>query len=314
MAVIAAFTAYDGTGAPFNLQVTADGSDLRSRVDEILSQGFYLEPPPEGMEPKRVKITGWVRGEANDRFKQDFMPCVYLYNAKEALQFATATVYHERLKELPFDWQKAQVWNGAPPKRTEAKQRKFLQECDIEIEIVPEVDYKTGEPRRTDNGNIKYAFGRIVVADNESEPEQEPEITDELQKDVAFMDGKSEQSTEGDAIATMFNNPDIEFTEEETKIITKMRELDGNSAKPLTQQNYAQLLKDLDAVVGEDWGIEVLRCILGRSVSGAKRPGIRCAALVNWIGHAQQGEAVKDTLRLLQNRCEHMASQMPLFE
>ena len=318
MAVIASFTVYDGTGAPFNLQVTTDATGLRADVDEILTQGFLLEPPPEGMEPKRVRITGWVRGEANDKFKNQFMPCVYLYNAKEALQFAAATIYHERLDELPFEWRNAKVWNGNPPKRQEARQRGYMNLCDIEIETVPEVDYKTGEPRRTDNGNIKYAFSRIVGGNEgpHEGPREEPakEPPNELDRDVEFMGDNPEPEQGNNAFALMFNDPVIEFSEEETKIITKLRELDKNSAKPLTQQNYTQLLKDLGKTTGDDWALEVLQCLLGRAVSGKERPGIRCAALVTWMGHETQGEAVQDTLRLIQSRCEHLAKQMPLFE
>lgn len=307
MSVIGAFTVFDRTGAPFNFQIAADGvSAFEAEKGALLDRGYALTPPPEGMEPQSVRVTGWVLGEANDKYAGRFMPCVYLYGEKEALQFAAATVYHERLGELPVKVEGAKVWNGAAPKRQEAKQRGFFRTCDFVIELVPEIDYATGQPRRSEKGNIRYAYSRVLGESAQGEPggtdQGEPE-------DVDFYPDQPLPT-----FATLYREKGSEFSEPERKIIAKLIEMDQGSDGPLKPPVYKQLRKDLDAAVGRDWGLPVLECCLGRSIKADTLPGDRVGAVSTWLLDPTRGDAVKAALQAIQGRCAALQEQMPLFD
>jgi len=151
----ASFDLYHPTGLRLRFSVAADeATDHRGRlggyINSLMHDGYSATVP--GLEPGEEKETvdGWVLGETS---KEE--ACVYLYSVNAGLQYRIATVYVERIPELPFKVHGAKSWPGAAPTREMATAKKFLQ-------MVPAFDIvMKPSGKMTDAGRPITRFDRI---------------------------------------------------------------------------------------------------------------------------------------------------------
>ena len=153
----ASFDLYHATGVRVRFSVAADEHDdhrrrLTSYVTDVLGHGYSVTPP--GLEPgeESETVNAWVMGETSKDER-----CVYLYAANAALQFRVATVYLERMGEMPFVIPaKINTWPGAAPTREMAENKKYLNAVpEFRIVMKP-----TG--KMTDSGKVITKFDRVV--------------------------------------------------------------------------------------------------------------------------------------------------------
>ena len=170
----------DFTEAPFSANFNLYGPDalrvqftVRSNTDpaaHIALVGEYLQAAAAagyaatlpGLEPgeETEEVDAWVLGETS----RD-EPCVYLYSSNHGLKWRVATVYVERLGELPFkiDLQQKR-WMGAAPERETAEKKGVLNVVDP-FKIVLEPTGKT-----TEAGNEITRFARVHEAQPAASP------------------------------------------------------------------------------------------------------------------------------------------------
>jgi len=134
--------------------------NLKAYIANLYADGF-TDDPSKKAAGKTHTVSGYVVGEYTDKKSGNFEPVVYLYT--EYSKYKVASVYPESFGQLPFTVNSAN-WNGQAPEREDAQRRKALIPTPpFEVELEPELDF-TGEPRTTENGNIKYKLARVVGA------------------------------------------------------------------------------------------------------------------------------------------------------
>lgn len=165
----------DGLQINFTVRSNANPQQHIAELDNYLqaltNRGYAPQLP--GLEPgeEAEQVDGWVLGETS---KGD--ACVYLY--KSPLKWKIATVYVERLGELPIDTSKAKVWPGSAPERETAVNKKYLQPCDFSIVMEP-----TG--KQSENGHDIMRFGRVKEISQPAAPA--PAVADPFDaRDVAL--------------------------------------------------------------------------------------------------------------------------------
>lgn len=127
---------------------TAELGDFITRMTNE-EEGFTITP--EGIKPgeKLQEVDGWVLGETSEGQR-----CIHLF--KSPLQWKVATVYEERIKDIPITINgKHFQWPGAAPEREAAERRGALNPCSFTIVLVP-----TG--KTSDRGNPILKFDRVV--------------------------------------------------------------------------------------------------------------------------------------------------------
>lgn len=147
---------------------SADASGLKSMLAEMIA----TFPGLKGMddlsatkvdpnESKREIIIGYVRGQQQSKRSGGYEPCVWLFS--QFGDFKVATVYNERLGELPFDTTKgAGVNDNQPPKKENALRANVFIKCDMEIEMQVARDYEGNVKVNDKNNKPMYEFNRIV--------------------------------------------------------------------------------------------------------------------------------------------------------
>lgn len=153
------YTAYfklftpDGVQVSFGVAAEQDEDHL-SRLQHYMQRlsGLGFLPQMPGLEEgeKLEEVDAWVLGETSKG-----EPCIFLYAAAHQLQFRVATVYVEKLAELPFKVNGARRWDGdAAPTRESAEKKGYLQ-------TVPPFRVVM-EPRGlTDDGKPTWRFARV---------------------------------------------------------------------------------------------------------------------------------------------------------
>lgn len=163
----AGFAVYTQAGIKVYFTIGADEPDLHlqaveNQMAELARRGYTANPPSVNDGEKVENISGWVLGETSNG-----QPCVYLYGTHPGLQFKMATVYEERLAELPFPI-KAKSWPGAAPTREVAENKGYFNAVpEFQIVMVPH-EYKT-----KDDGTPVIVFGRVHKAQQQA-PSQPP--------------------------------------------------------------------------------------------------------------------------------------------
>jgi hypothetical protein len=125
-------------------------SRLVHYMERLAGLGFLPQMPSLEEGEKLEEVDAWVLGETSKG-----EPCVFLYAAAHQLQFRVATVYVEKLPELPFKVNGARHWDGdAAPTRESAEKKGYLQ-------VVPPFRVVM-EPRGlTDDGKPTWRFARV---------------------------------------------------------------------------------------------------------------------------------------------------------
>jgi len=153
------YTAYFKLYTPGGIQVSF-GVGAEAQEDHLGRLVHYMErltglgflPQMPGLEEgeKLEEVDAWVLGATSKG-----EPCIFLYAAAHQLQFRVATVYVEKLPELPFKVNGARHWDGdAAPTRDSAEKKGYLQ-------TVPPFKVVM-EPRGlTDDGKPTWRFARV---------------------------------------------------------------------------------------------------------------------------------------------------------
>lgn len=146
---------YGKDGLQVSFTVNAGSVDEQANLlGEFLTrmtdgEGFSITP--EGIKPgeKLQEVDAWVLGETSEGHR-----CIHLY--KTPLQWKVATIYEERIKDIPITLGKNTFqWPGAAPDRESAERRNALTPCNFTIVLVP-----TG--KTSDKGNPILKFDRVV--------------------------------------------------------------------------------------------------------------------------------------------------------
>ena len=169
------FQMYNMDGLRLQFTVRSDDASehmslLQQQLDWLTREGYSVNEPDSNAKPKVVPIVAFVRSTAQDSKTNSYMPCVHLYSPWG--NFKAATVYHERLGDLPFDWESAKLWDGAAPDRENAGKRGVLTTCEeFKVVLAPRTDFE-GNVKRSDSGNIIYQYDRVL---NQQEAPQAPQ-------------------------------------------------------------------------------------------------------------------------------------------
>ena len=143
----------DGTQLQFTCRAGATHAEhlaaLEAYRQSVLAGGYATELPGLDENEKIEEVAAYVRGATKAG-----QPLIWLYSSKEVLKWRLATVYAERLAELPFPIA-SQVWPGtAAPEREEAQNKGYLQPIQP-LKIVLEGS-ETDE-----NGKRRWKFARL---------------------------------------------------------------------------------------------------------------------------------------------------------
>jgi hypothetical protein len=158
------FQLYNMDGLRLQFTVRADDARehmqlLQQQLDHLLREGYSVTEPDANAKPKVVPIVGWVQGTAQDNKTGQFLPCVHLYTPWG--KFKAATVYHEKLHDLPVSLESAKLWDGPAPDKDSAIKRGVMNNCDFQIAMVPRTDFE-GNVKKSESGNVLYFYDRVV--------------------------------------------------------------------------------------------------------------------------------------------------------
>lgn len=148
------FKMYGKEGLQVNFTVNGDDPDthiaqMGDYITQLLDQeGFTITP--EGVKPgeRMQEVDSWLLGETSEG-----QSCIHLY--KMPLQWKVATIYEERMKDVPIDIKGKKAWPGTAPEREVAEKKGYLNDCNFTIVMVP-----TG--KMTDAGKPIHKFDRTV--------------------------------------------------------------------------------------------------------------------------------------------------------
>lgn len=156
----AGFSMFTPAGLRINFAVAADTAEahlaeLRAYLGQLDASGFSVNIPGVEDGEKLEAIDGWVLGETSKK-----ETCVFLFSANHGLQWRVATVYVEKLGELPFSGKGAKLWPGdAAPSRETAEAKGYMMTVP-EFRIV-----MTATGKMTEAGNPIYKFARVFDAE-----------------------------------------------------------------------------------------------------------------------------------------------------
>lgn len=168
------FKLYGKDGLQVNFTVNGnDGAEHIAKFGDYLTtllgeEGFSITP--EGIKPgeKLQEVDGWVLGETSEG-----KPCIHLF--KTPLQWKVATIYEERMKDVPITIDKKTfIWPGAAPEREVAERRGVLSPCNFTIVLIP-----TG--KTSDKGNPIHKFDRTVGMSSSGGKKQENRKASDVQ-------------------------------------------------------------------------------------------------------------------------------------
>lgn len=141
------------------LDLLAGGVEALTRIER------HLGTLAEYAEMLRIEATGEkvyeVQSYVVSTTSQGDM-CVYLYSTHPGMQYRVATVYQERLADLPFTIPgDAKIWDGeAAPSREGAAKKGYIlaAPAPFKVSMLP-----TGG--KTDKGETIHKFNRVIGAD-----------------------------------------------------------------------------------------------------------------------------------------------------
>ncbi len=346
------FHAFNGEGLP--LQLTIRGDSLTAFQDNINSffsrhpalggLDMLFQSPPEGsLRPFTPRIVGWLRGHTEDRNDPNRRhPCVWLYSDSPNLEWATATVYEEKLHTLPasINWRDMDDMGNQAPAVDKARMR--YNKCDFRISMVPKIGFD-GKPQLNKNGKIKYVYER-VLGDGETAGTSDGDGAQVDDEDFG-MNGPVRNSGTARSTNTAVNKAsqnaadrlkpyasgsardDLQIGPEVIDLIKRMRSLDKSSGDVMSvdreeggekkrgQYNFLAGLIDRTAKTlfgpnAEPMHQEALSFILGRPINQESLPGRNCSVLIDelWPGsktkaNEKYSEATDETMQEIVNIC-----------
>lgn len=159
MTLLAKFNLFRHDGLRVWFEVTADtASDADAHIEALLASGYMATEGGIENDETIENITGWVLGESSRG--EDV---VWLYS--DPLQFKVASIWIERIPEMPFSTNGAKKWQAsAAPKADEAKNKNFMNTCSFQI-------VKKLNGKFSDSGHPLSDFDRVYDA-APSKPEQ----------------------------------------------------------------------------------------------------------------------------------------------
>lgn len=148
-------------------------------LEELFNRGYTVDPKNLAEGAEIMDVAGYVLGwTSRDE------PCLHLYSDLRHLRkFKFTTVWWEEMQNLPLPelqgksvdelrLQEPRPHIGSAPEReTAEKTGMFVYTNNLRIVMEPEIDYKTGEPKKTDQGNLIKRFSHVY---GQSKPDTEP--------------------------------------------------------------------------------------------------------------------------------------------
>ena len=149
------FKLYRPDGLQISFGISADDAaahlnQLTDYLTRLATAGFLPQMPGLEDDEKIEEVDAWVLGETSKG-----EPCVFLYAASHGLQFRIATIYVERIPDMPFTVNGAKKWDAsAAPTRDEAEKKGYLKAVPA-FKVVM-------EPRgTTEDGKQTWRFARL---------------------------------------------------------------------------------------------------------------------------------------------------------
>lgn len=265
------FKLYGKEGLQVNFTVNGDdGATHIAEFGEYLTrllgeEGFAITP--EGIKPgeKLQEVDGWVLGETSEG-----QPCIHLY--KTPLQWKVATIYEERIKDVPIKQDnKTFQWPGAAPEREAAERRGALYPCNFTIVLVP-----TG--KTSDKGNPIFKFDRTIGFGSSS------------------ANGAKQKSTKKAADVQSYADLYDLLQGDNKKLADWCREAQGNpkNAGFADEDKMGVLCEEIDNVTGEEASaeavLEVLTGIASTDLRGSLKSYV-ANGIIKWISpYLQNGK------------------------
>lgn len=263
------FKLYGKDGLQVSFTVHGDDPDthaaqLGDYLTKMLdSEGYSITP--EGIKPgeKLQEVDGWVLGETSEG-----KPCIHLF--KSPLQWKVATIYEERMKDVPIKVDKNTfVWPGAAPERDAAERRGVLMPCNFTIVLVP-----TG--KTSDKGNPILKFDRTIGFGSSGSKQQ----------------GSSKQAADVQSYADLYNL----LQDDSKKLADWCRKAAGDPKnKALAgDEKVGILCEEIDNVTGTEASAEaVLEVLTGIPTTDLRDQMKSYVAngLIKWVSpYIQQGK------------------------
>ncbi len=285
---------------------------LQSQLEVLSRSGWRVTEPTGNTKQKLLHVVGWVLGEAEDKRAATFKPCVHLY--AEYGEFKQATVYAEKLNELPIKIGAAKKWDGAAPDKASAAKRGVMNHCDFDVMLDP-ILAPDGNPKMNDKGFVQYKYGNVKgaaaapAADDGTDftmndiEEQDP--NGDLWKPNDYSGSKKPAAKK----AQEFVWPVSEEMLGIAAGVIQMNELQGDGAKLLTyitkqhhNSNTKMSTSGTNKVTGKETGGQygfiaslldkryganshrmILSALCGEEITGENPPGFAVKELIDWL-------------------------------
>jgi hypothetical protein len=283
---------------------------LQSQLDQLSRSGWRVTEPTGNTKQKLLHVVGWVLGEAEDKRAATFKPCVHLY--AEYGEFKQATVYAEKLDELPIKIGAAKKWDGAAPDKASAAKRGVMNHCDFDVMLDP-ILAPDGNPKMNDKGFVQYKYGNVkgaapaASAANDSTDftladveEQDPDLwkpntyskkPTAAAKPQAFVWPVSEEMLSIAAGVIQMH----ELQGEGARLLTYVTGLHHNSKGKMsvigtnkvtakeTGGQYGFIVGLLDKRYGSSSHGMILSALCGEEITSANPPGFQVKELIDWL-------------------------------
>ncbi len=291
---------------------------LQSQLDQLSRSGWRVTEPTGNTKQKLLHVVGWVLGEAEDKRAATFKPCVHLY--AEYGEFKQATVYAEKLDELPIKIGAAKKWDGAAPDKASAAKRGVMNHCDFDVMLDP-ILQTDGNPKMNDKGFVQYKYGNVKGAAQTAPAANDG--TDFTLADVEEQDPdlwKPNTYSKKPAAAAKPQAFVWPVSEEMLSIaagVIQMNELQGDGAKLLTYitkqhhnsngkrmstsgtnkttgketgGQYGFIASLLDKRYGSNSHRMILSALCGEEITGDNAPGYAVKELIDWLAAPEESK------------------------
>lgn len=105
--------------------------------------------------------------------------------------------------------------------------------------------------------------------------------------------------------ARIFQNPDIKLPERVSALIQYIRTISKEDSTPMTIEQYGQLAKGLDRVIGEGAAVHgmILSCLTGKPIMSNNRPAVKVTVIIDWVKNPGANQTKIDILKQVRDIC-----------
>lgn len=290
---------------------------LQSQLDQLSRAGWRVTEPTGNTKQKLLHVVGWVLGEAEDSRAAAFKPCVHLY--AEYGKFKQATVYAEKLDELPIDISKARKWDGAAPDKDSAAKRGVMNTCSFDVMLDP-ILAPDGNPKTNDKGFTQYRYGNVKSAASAALAANDGTdftLADVEEQDPDLWKPNTYSKKPAAAKPQAFVWPVSDEMLSIAAGVIQMNELQGDGAKLLTYitkqhhnsngkrmstsgtnkttgketgGQYGFIASLLDKRYGSNSHRMILSALCGEEITGDNAPGYAVKELIDWLAAPEESK------------------------